>query len=327
MRQLGAQIGQTHVTIGDFSHLPTHCKFLALMPQWEFLNFLAEKAKRFPCFQLKMEAEVTELLQEGDRVVGVRAKTPQGVLEIRADLTAGADGRHSIVRRQAWLQVIDLGAPMDVLWMRISRRPDDPEQTFGHAEAGRILITINRDDYWQCALVIPKEGFEEIRRNGLPRFRQTIVDLAPFLESRVSELRDWDDIKLLTVAVDRLRHWSRPGLLCIGDAAHAMSPIGGVGINLAVQDAVAAANILAAPLRNRSVSDADLRAVERRRELPTRLTQMLQVAIQNRVIRRVLASTKPMTAPFMVRMLDIFPVLRRIPARLVGLGFRPEHIR
>ena len=244
LRTLGAQIGDTFLQVADFAHLPTHCQFVALMPQWDFLSFIAEQAKRYPGFRLEMEAEVTALTEEGGRVTGLRAETPLGSLTVRADLVVGADGRHSIVREKAGLEVADLGAPMDVLWMRLSRRPTDPGQTLGRVDAGRIFVMLNRQDYWQCAYVIPKGGFDQIRQGGLTAFRGEITRLAPYLGDRVGELDDWSDIKLLTVAVDRLRVWHRPGLLCIGDAAHAMSPIGGVGINLAIQDAVAAANIL-----------------------------------------------------------------------------------
>ena len=258
VRQLKGQIGNETIAVADFTHLPTHCKFLGLMPQWDFLDFIVEQARRYPSFHLKMQAEVTDLLEEDGRVVGVRARSPEGMLEVRADLTIGADGRHSVVRERAGLSVLNLGAPMDVLWMRVSRQPTDPAQTFGRFDTGRILVFLNREDYWQVAYVIPKGKADELRQQGLPAFRQELVRLAPFLENRVEELRDWDDIKLLTVAVDRLRRWFRPGLLCIGDAAHAMSPIGGVGINLAIQDAVATANILGERLRLGTVNEGDL---------------------------------------------------------------------
>jgi 2-polyprenyl-6-methoxyphenol hydroxylase-like FAD-dependent oxidoreductase len=326
-RHLDAQIGDARLTIADFSHLPTRCKFLAFMPQWDFLNFFAEQAKRYPAFHLNMRAEVTELIHEGDRIAGVRAHTPEGMLEVHADLTIGADGRHSTVRERAGLEVIDLGAPIDALWLRLSRRPSDPQQSFGRIEAGRILAMIDRGDYWQCAYVIPKGAADEIRRRGLPSLRDEIATLVPFARDRVGELSDWDDIKLLTVRVDRLRQWYRPGLLCIGDAAHAMSPIGGVGINLAVQDAVAAANILASSLRQGAVSSDHLRAVQRRRELPTRLTQRLQVFLQDRVISRVLRSRRRPSLPLLLRLMRRWPFLRRIPARVIGVGFRPEHVK
>jgi len=326
VRTLGAQIGDVFLQVADFEHLPTHCRFVALMPQWDFLNFIAEHAKRYPGFQLEMEAEATALIEEGGRVTGLRAETPQGGLTVHADLVVGADGRHSIVREKAGLEITNLGAPMDVLWMRLSRRSGDPGQTLGRVDTGRIFVMLNREDYWQCAYVIPKGGFDQIRQSGLALFRDEIVRLAPYLRDRVGELTDWLDIKLLTVAVDRLRVWHRPGLLCIGDAAHAMSPIGGVGINLAIQDAVAAANILAPRLRQGASSDEDLRAVQRRREFPTRATQQLQLFIQNRVIGRVLESTERLSPPLALRLLDQWALLRRIPARLVGLGFRPEHV-
>jgi 2-polyprenyl-6-methoxyphenol hydroxylase-like FAD-dependent oxidoreductase len=325
--ELAAQIGKERVKVADFNRLPTHCKFLALMPQWDFLNFIVEQGKRYPGFQVKMQAEVTDLIEQNGRIAGVRVKTPEGVIEIGAALTVGADGRHSIVRERARLDVMDLGAPMDVLWMRISRYPSDPDQTLGHAAAGKILVMLNRGDYWQCGFVIRKGAADEIRNRGIEQFREEIVNLEPFLRDRVGELRDWNDVSVLTVKVDRLRKWWRPGLLCIGDAAHAMSPVGGVGINLAIQDAVAAANILSAKLASNSLSDHDLAAVQRRREFPTRATQKLQVAIQNRVIRRVLSSTQPLSVSWPLRLMQRSRLLRGIPARVVGMGFRPEHVR
>ncbi|MGB3021138.1 MAG: FAD-dependent oxidoreductase [Methyloceanibacter sp.] len=326
VRQLAAQIGEERMTLADFTHLPTRCRFVAFMPQWDFLDFLAEQAKRYPSFSLKMQAEVTGLLKDGDRVTGLRAKTPEGSLEVHADLVVGADGRHSVVRDLAGLEVEDLGAPMDVLWLRLSKRPDDGTQTLGRIEAGRFFIMLDRGDYWQCAFVIPKGGYEELRRRGLEAFRDEIAKLNPALANRMQEIASWDDVKLLTVRVDRLKRWYAPGVLCIGDAAHAMSPVGGVGINLAVQDAVAAANILARPLRQGAVSVALLRQVQERRQLPTRLTQALQVFIQKRVISALLAlRTKP-RAPLVAKLLNRFPWLRRIPARVVGMGFRPEHV-
>ena len=327
VRTLGAQIGDAFLQVADFEHLPTHCRFVALMPQWDFLNFIAEQAKRYPGFQLEMEAEATGLIEEGGLVTGLRAETPRGDLVVRADLVVGADGRRSTVREKAGLEISDFGAPMDVLWMRLSRRPTDPGQTLGRVDAGRIFVMLNREDYWQCAYVIPKGGFDQIRLDGLEAFRGEIERLAPYLSDRVSELADWSDIKLLTVAVDRLRVWHRPGLLCIGDAAHAMSPIGGIGINLAVQDAVAAGNILAQPLRRGPAAVDRLRAVQRRRELPTRITQRAQVFIQSRVIGRVLTTqAKSFSMPLPLRLLRACPFLRRIPARLVGLGVQPEHV-
>jgi 2-polyprenyl-6-methoxyphenol hydroxylase-like FAD-dependent oxidoreductase len=274
-----------------------------------------------------MQAEVTGLVEEHGRVIGVEAKTPDGPLEIRAELTVGADGRQSIVRERGGLKVDDLGAPIDVLWMRLARRPGDPEQVLGYFNRGKILVMLDRGEYWQCGFVIPKGAFEEIQRRGLPALRNDIADIAPFVRDRVDELREWNDVKLLTVRVDRLRQWYRPGLLCIGDAAHAMSPIGGVGINLAIQDAVAAANRLFSPLREGAVTPDDLQKVQHRRELPTRLTQGLQVFIQKRVISPVLGSRTQLSLPWPLRLIRRWPWLRRIPARLVGLGFRPEHVQ
>jgi 2-polyprenyl-6-methoxyphenol hydroxylase-like FAD-dependent oxidoreductase len=326
VRELGGQVGNETVTLADFTHLPTHCHFLALMPQWDFLNFITEQGRRYATFHLQMQAEVTDLVEVSGTVAGVRARTPNGILEIRAPLTVGADGRHSIIRERAGLEVIDLSAPMDVMWMRISRHPTDPAQTLGHFDRGRILFLINREDYWQCAFVIPKGTADEIRQRGVEAFRQEIVDLEPFLQDRVEELRDWKQISLLTVTVDRLARWFRPGLLCIGDAAHAMSPIGGVGINLAIQDAVAAANILGPKLRQNKLTGSDLQAVERRRNFPTRATQRLQILIQNNVIRRVLGRDKTFSLPWPLTLLRRWPILRRLPARVLGLGFRPEHV-
>ena len=325
--EIGAAVDDFTVTIADLSHLPVHCKFVGLMPQWDFLNFIAEKGKAYPQFHLRMESEVTDLLVENGRVVGVRAKTREGDREFRAHLTVGADGRHSIVRSKAGLEVIDLGAPIDVLWMRLSRQPSDPAQTLGRFRAGRLLVTLNRGDYWQCAYVISKGGFETIQKRGLPAFRRDLETVAPFLKGRTAELKDWSDIKLLSVAVDRLRHWSRSGLLCIGDSAHAMSPIGGVGINLAIQDAVAAANILVPALTAGSSADAHLHKVQARREFPTRMTQAVQIFAHKRFIGPALATKAPLKRlPLPLALLKHFPILRRIPARMVGLGFRPEHI-
>jgi 2-polyprenyl-6-methoxyphenol hydroxylase-like FAD-dependent oxidoreductase len=326
-RTLAGQIGDDFVQIADFGHLPTHCRFIAFMPQWDFLDFLAEHARKYPTFQLRMEAEVGELILEGNQITGLHASTPNGALTVRADLIVGADGRHSTVREKAGLQTMDLGAPMDVLWMRLSRGADDPAQTVGRFDTGGIFVMLNRGEYWQCAFVIPKGGFDEIRGRGLVFLRDEIARLAPHLRDRTAELKDWSDVKLLNVTVDRLRRWHRPGLLCIGDAAHAMSPVGGVGINLAIQDAVAAANILAPRLERGTVSEDDLEAVQRRREFPTRVTQAMQVFIQNRVIGRVLGSSEKLSAPLPLRLLGLMPALTRIPARLIGLGIRPEHVR
>jgi len=326
VRQLTGWVGDSQLRVADLTHLPTHCKFIAFMPQWEFLNFFAEEAKRYPSFRLLMNTEATDLLVGDGLVIGVRAKSAQGPLAIRANLTIAADGRHSVIRQKAGLEIINLGAPMDVLWMRISRDENDPPITLGRVAAGKILVVLNRRTYWQCALVIPKGAYDELRARGLPWFRAQLAALAPFLRGRVEELRDWEQIKLLSVMVDRLKRWWRPGLLCIGDAAHAMSPIGGVGINLAIQDAVAAANILAKPLSARATYDDQLASVQKRREFPTRATQRMQIAIQNNVIKRVLGSPH-IQAPWILKLVDRWPLLQRVPARVLGIGFRPEHVK
>ncbi|HYB11259.1 MAG TPA: FAD-dependent oxidoreductase [Alphaproteobacteria bacterium] len=324
---LGAQVGGAEFTFAEFSHLPTRCKFVAFIPQWDFLDFIAEQGKRYPSFSLRMCWNVTGLIEESGGVVGVRATTPEGEVTIRADLVVGADGRHSTVRKEAGLETLDLGAPMDVLWFGIPHRPGDPDETMGRFDAGRIFIMINRGDSWQCGFVIPKGTIEGIHAKGLPAFRNEVAALAPFVDDRVEALDDWAKIQLLTVRVDRLRRWYRAGLLCIGDAAHAMSPIGGVGINLAIQDAVAAANVLAAPLRRgRPVGDL-LRRIQERRMLPTRITQRVQLAIQDRVVSRIFERKVAIAPPLFLRLAARFPVLQRIPGRFVGMGFRPEHVQ
>ncbi|HZW79727.1 MAG TPA: FAD-dependent oxidoreductase [Candidatus Deferrimicrobiaceae bacterium] len=327
LRELAGQIGKAQFKIADFSHLATHCKFLALMPQWDFLNFLVEQGRRYPQFQIRMQADVTGLFEENGRIIGATAGTPDGSIDIRARLTIGADGRHSIVRERAGLRVMDQGAPMDVFWMRFSRLPSDTTQSLGHVEPGKMFIMIDREDYWQCAFIIPKGAADEFRNRGIEQFRRDVVKLEPSLSGRVNELRDWNDVSLLTVKVDRLMRWSRPGLLCIGDAAHAMSPVGGVGINLAIQDAVAAANILAAKLADGSPGAHDLEAVQRRREFPTRATQRLQILIQNAVIKRVLSTSHALAVPWPLKLMQHWTFLRRIPARVIGIGFRAEHVR
>ena len=325
--RINGQFGDLALTVADFSTLPTQCRFVAFIPQWDFLAFLAKGGARYPGFQLLMQADVTGLIEEAGSVVGIRANLPDGPLEVHASLVVGADGRHSTVRAKAGLSVEEFGAPMDVLWFRLSRRSSDPADPIGRFEAGRIFIMLNRGDYWQCGFVIAKGSLEQIRAKGLPVFRDAVAQLAPFVADRVGELHEWEPIKLLTVQVDRLRQWYRPGLLCIGDAAHAMSPVGGVGINLAIQDAVATANLLAAPLRAGRLTTGDLRLVQKRREWPTNMTQRVQLAIQNRVIRPVLSGSDTLTPPFAVRLVARFPFLRRIPARMIGLGFRPEHVQ
>jgi 2-polyprenyl-6-methoxyphenol hydroxylase-like FAD-dependent oxidoreductase len=327
VERLVGEIGNVRVTMAEFTRLPGACKFIAFMPQWDFLDFLADRGRRYRGFHLMMKAEAADLVEQGGRIVGVRADCEAGAVEIRADLVIGADGRHSTIRERAGLKVEDLGAPMDVLWMRLSRRPDDYAEAFGHFETGGILIMVDRGDYWQCAYVIQKGSADELMKRDIGDFRRMILALSPWLGERVNEVKSWDDVRLLTVALDRLPQWYRPGLLCIGDAAHAMSPIGGVGINLAVQDAVAAANILAEPLRAGAVTLDHLARVQARRRWPTRVTQAFQRTIQNRVIGPVLAGTAQPKPPRVLKLLDWFPALRGIPARFIGLGVRPEHIR
>jgi 2-polyprenyl-6-methoxyphenol hydroxylase-like FAD-dependent oxidoreductase len=324
---LTGQVGAEHLRMVDFRHVLTHCKFVALMPQWDFLNFLTQQGTRYKTFDLRMNAEVTDLVEEDGRIVGLRATTPDGTLTIRAQLVVGCDGRHSTMREKAGFESDDYGAPMDVLWFRMSRKQSDSTDTFGHIEAGKLMVMLDRGDYWQCAYVIPKGGIERVKSEGLKAFRKRVIEMSPFLADRVGELESWDDVKLLSVTVDRLRRWWRPGLICIGDAAHAMSPIGGVGINMAVQDAVAAANRLASPLRSGTVTDDDLQVIQKRRALPVRFTQWLQLTIQKRIISRVLVSRQRPKPPLFFKLFGIFPVLRRIPARLIGIGIRPEHVR
>jgi 2-polyprenyl-6-methoxyphenol hydroxylase-like FAD-dependent oxidoreductase len=326
LRELSGIIGGVPVKLADFSHVPGQCKFVALMPQWDFLDFLAGEAKRFPNFCLIMRAQVSDLLIESGIVRGVTAQTPEGTLTVNADLVVGADGRHSIVREKAALPRDDYGVPIDVLWMRLSKKAEDSTSALGRIAAGAILVTLDRGDYWQCAFVISKGGADSLHQHGLDALRGAIARVAPEFKDRVGELTDWNQVKLLTVTVDRLREWCRPGLLCIGDCAHAMSPIGGVGINLAVQDAVAAANILWEPLKIGMPSIQQLQRVQKRRALPTYLTQKMQMLVQDRVMKRVLNLKHEPRPPLAVRLLDRFAFLRRIPARLVGIGFRPEHV-
>lgn len=324
--QINAQFGDLALTVADFNHLQTQCRFVVLMPQWDFLNFLTLEAARYPTFHLRMKSEVTGLIEEKECVVGLNAISSGRPLSVRAGLVVGADGRYSVVRTQANLKVQDFGAPMDVLWFKLTRQPSDPKDPVGRFDTGQVLIMLNRGEYWQCGFVIPKGAFGEIQERGLSMFRNDIVKLAPFVSDSIGKLQNWEEIKLLTVQVDRLHQWFRPGLLCLGDAAHAMSPVGGVGINLAIQDAVAAANFLAEPLRSNRLTTEDLNRVQRRREWPTRLTQQVQLSIQNRFISSVLRNQASLLPPFLFKLLAWFPVLRRLPARLIGIGFRPEHV-
>jgi len=320
-----ARIGCEEVVLGDMAYLRTQCRFMALMPQWDFLDFLAEQGRRYPTFHLRMQTEVTELIEEQGQIVGIRGNTPAGPVEVRADLVVGADGRNSVVRDHSGLTVEEVGAPMDVLWMRLSRRAGDPD-LIAYSDRGRALVMLDRGNYWQCGFSVPKGTAEEMQAKGIEEFRAGITQLAPFLLDRVTELRDWNDVKLLTVRVDRLRHWYRTGLLCIGDAAHAMSPVGGVGINLAIQDAVAAANILAEPLRKGTVSTRDLAKIQRRREFPTRITQRVQALIRQQV-GGSLDVSGPRRLSWIVRLLERTTLLRRIRTRFIGVGIRPEHVK
>lgn len=333
VRELRATVGNTEMVLANFKHLGTRCKFIALMPQWEFLDFLHDEAELFPSFRLLRNAEVTQVIRTGDMIAGVLAQTPEGLLQVNADLVIGADGRHSVVRQAAGLVVRDLGAPIDVLWMRLPKMPDDPSTTGGRINTGVFLAMLDRGTYWQCAYVIPKGGIEAIRSRGLDCFRADMVRVAPLFANRIDQLASWDDIKLLSVTVDRLERWYSPGLLCIGDAAHAMSPVGGVGINLAIQDAVAAANMLAGPLAS-EVQAADLTPflaqVEKRRLFPARVTQAAQVAVQNRLLRPVIdadtRSSRTMTVPWPLRLMARSSWLQSLPAYAVGVGVRPEHV-
>ncbi|HEX4999773.1 MAG TPA: FAD-dependent oxidoreductase [Terriglobia bacterium] len=324
--QIKGIIGGSEITFADFSHLPVRCPFIAFMPQWDFLDFLAEHGLRLPRFRLMMNAEVTGLIEEDGRVAGVTGASPSGAFAVRTALTIGADGRSSVVRDRAGLQPIRFGAPFDVFWMKLPRREGDRRAALGRVDAGQILVMIDRGDYWQCGYVISKGAADDVRREGLSAFRERIAAIAPELADRCATLTRWEDVRLLTVQVNRLKTWFKPGLLMIGDAAHAMSPIGGVGINLAVQDAVAASNLLAGPLRRESLTAHDLRRVQNRRDWPTRITQRFQMVIQKRALARILQRTRPFRVPLIARLVNGCPILQRIPARLVGMGFRPEHI-
>jgi 2-polyprenyl-6-methoxyphenol hydroxylase-like FAD-dependent oxidoreductase len=326
VKQLYGQFGNTRIRLADFSTLPISTKFIALMPQWDFLDFLAEKGRAYPKFSLKMDAEATDLIYDGTRVSGVKVTTPQGPLTVTADLVVACDGRSSIMRKAAGLVSESFGAPMDVMWFRLPRLPTDTEETQGRFDAGHIFIMLQRGDYWQCAYVIRKGGDAKVRAAGLDAFRKSVGALLPFEADRANAITDWNQVKLLTVVVDRLNEWARPGLLCIGDAAHAMSPVGGVGVNLAVQDAVATANLLWQPLKEKHLGFDDLKKVQARRSFPTRATQRLQLTVQNAVIATTLARTEELKPPFLLRLFNHLPFLSRIPARLIGLGFRPEHV-
>jgi 2-polyprenyl-6-methoxyphenol hydroxylase-like FAD-dependent oxidoreductase len=323
--RVGGLFGDFAFTGADFSHLPVMCKFIAVMPQWDFLNFLGEHGKRFRTFDLRMEHEATGLLEADGRVTGIRVKTPEGEIEIAADLIVGCDGRHSVVRDTAKFEVIDIGAPVDILWFHISRRADDPYQALGRIDYGQMLILINRCDYFQAGMIIRKGAFDAVKESGLPAFHNSLLLVAPFLKERAEEIKDWDQVKLLSIQINKLRNWYRTGLLCIGDAAHAMSPAFGVGVNFAIQDAVATANILAPPLRERRVTDALLAEVQERREFPVRVIQSLQAKVHNASLN-FLGRPEKAHAPWQMRAIMRIPWLKRIMARVIGLGVRPEHI-
>ncbi len=326
VKSLQVRFGNDTLTMADLSRLPVAAPFIAMMPQWDFLAFLAQKGRTYPGFQLMMETEALGVMADGERITGVTAKGPDGPLTIGADLVVAADGRSSTLRAAAELESEEFGAPMDALWFRLPRHTTDTDQTQGRFDAGRIFVMLNRGDYWQCAFVISKGQDEAVRAAGLDAFRASVGALVPFEAGRADSITDWDQVKLLTVKVDRLKQWARPGLLCIGDAAHAMSPVGGVGINLAVQDAVAAANVLAQPLSKGCLTFEDVQRVQARRDWPTRMTQRMQLAMQTAIIAPALAAKGPLKPPLALRLITAIPGLNRIPARLIGLGFRPEHV-
>jgi 2-polyprenyl-6-methoxyphenol hydroxylase-like FAD-dependent oxidoreductase len=328
LQKMDGKFGDASIRIADLSRLKVKYPFIAFMPQWDFLNFLRESGKKFASLKVMMNADATDLIWSGNAVAGVKADTPDGLVEIHADLTIGCDGRHSIVRERAKLELKNIGAPMDVLWFRAGKGANETESVFARVETGKMMVTFDRGDYWQCAYVIAKGQYDAVRARGLDALRDDVTHLAPVLKSGVADVKDWDDVKLLTVAIDRLKRWTRPGLLCIGDAAHAMSPIGGVGVNLAVQDAVATANLLAAKLADGCPAESELDAVRRRREFPVRMTQAMQVAVQNNVISVALKpGGRPLAVPVFARIINAIPWLQGITARFVALGVRPEHVR
>jgi 2-polyprenyl-6-methoxyphenol hydroxylase-like FAD-dependent oxidoreductase len=328
LQKMDGKFGGASIRIADLSRLKVNYPFIAFMPQWDFLNFLRESGKRFSALKVLMNAEATDLIWSGGTVVGVQAVTPDGPVEIRADLTIGCDGRHSMVRQRADLEVEEIGAPMDVLWFRSGKPAGETESVFARIEAGKMMVTFDRGDYWQCAYVIAKGQYDAVKARGLDAFRDDVISMAPILKSGISDVKTWDDVKLLTVAINRLKRWTRAGLLCIGDAAHAMSPVGGVGVNLAVQDAVATANLLAAKLANGCPDENELDAVRRRREFPTRITQTMQVVAQNNIISVALDSAnRDLRVPLPIQLINAVPWLQGITARFIGLGVRPEHVR
>ena len=325
LQRIGGQFGDFAFTGADFSHLPTHCKFIAMMPQWDFLNFLTSQGKRFRTFELRMEHEAIGVLEKDGGVKGIRVKTPEGLMEMEADLVVACDGRHSTVRDAAKFEVMDLGVPVDVLWFHISRKADDSYQALGRIDYGEMLVLINREEYFQAGLIVRKAAFDSVKAAGLPAFWESLLRIAPFLGERVEEVKGWEQVKLLSIQINRLRQWYKPGLLCIGDAAHAMSPAGGVGINYAIQDAVATANLMADALREHKVTDALLAQVQERREFPVRIVQSLQEKAHNASLNFLGRPVKA-KAPWQMRAFFRIPGLERIMARGIGLGVRPEHI-
>ena len=326
LQKLDGYFGTTTLRLADISRTGAKHPFIAFMPQWDFLNFLRDKGQRYPKLKVMMSTEATDLLWSDGVVTGVKAKGPEGPIEISADLVVACDGRHSVVRPSAKLDVEEIGAPMDVLWFRVSKGSES-ESVLARIESGKMMVTLDRGTYWQCAYVIAKGQYEVVKARGIEAFRADVVELAPILKSGIADVKSWDDVKLLTVAINRLTRWTRPGLLCIGDAAHAMSPVGGVGINLAVQDAVATANLLAAKMLKGRLSEDDLDAVRRRREFPVRMTQAMQVIVQNNVITLALKpGREPIKPPLFARIVNAIPWLQGITARFIAIGVRPEHV-
>ena len=328
LQKMNGMFGGTPVRIADLSRLDVKYPFIAFMPQWDFLNFLRESGRRFASLKVMMSAEAVDLIHDGDRIAGVKVKTPDGVVDIEADLTVACDGRHSLVRERAGLPIEEIGAPMDVLWFRAGKRENESESLFARVDPGKMMVTFDRGSYWQCAYVIAKGQYDAVKARGLPALLDDIARMAPILRSGLSDVKSWDDVKLLTVAINRLPRWTKPGLLCIGDAAHAMSPVGGVGVNLAVQDAVATANLLAAKLARGCPSEDELDAVRRRRAFPVRMTQRMQVMVQNNIITSALKpGNAPLQVPAVIRLITAIPWLQGITARFIGLGVRPEHVQ
>jgi 2-polyprenyl-6-methoxyphenol hydroxylase-like FAD-dependent oxidoreductase len=328
LQKMDGLFGGTPVRIADLSRLRTKYPFIAFMPQWDFLNFLREAGQRFASLKVMMNTEAVDLIRRGETIAGVRANTPDGIVDIEADLTIACDGRHSTVRERAGLEVEEIGAPMDVLWFRVGRKANETENMFARVEPGKMMITFDRGDYWQCAYVIAKGQYDAVKARGLQALLDDVVRMAPILKSGIADVKSFEDVKLLTVAINRLARWTRPGLLLIGDAAHAMSPVGGVGVNLAVQDAVATANLLADKMQHGCPSEDELDAVRRRREFPVKMTQRMQMIVQNNIISGALqGGDRSLKVPLIVRLITALPWLQGIPARLLALGVRPEHVQ